>query len=83
MKIYIDNFKNLVIIIIIIIISPKIICSDLPIKVNEILKHDIKFIISHNESFAEYTIRKKLRKLLFKCWDTHKKELSCLLKSLI
>ena len=35
MKIYTDHYKNLAI-----IISPKTICVDLPIKINQNLKHD-------------------------------------------
>ena len=49
MKIYIDDYKNLVI-----IISLKTICVDLPLKLNESLKHDIESIVSCNESLAEY-----------------------------
>ena len=60
MRIYID-YINLVI-----IILPKTVCIDLPIKINKILKHDIKFIINRNESLAEYTIKNKIRQLLFK-----------------
>ena len=60
MRIYID-YINLVI-----IILPKTVSIDLPIKINKILKHDIKFIISRNESLAEYTIKNKIRQLLFK-----------------
>ena len=51
MKIYIDNFKNIVI-----ITSPKSTCLNLPIKINKYLKHDIEFIVSPNESLAEYKI---------------------------
>ena len=39
-----------------IITEVKTICINLPIKINEILEHDIKFIVSCNESLAKYTI---------------------------
>ena len=39
-----------------IITEVKTICINLPIKINESLEHDIKFIISCNESLAKYTI---------------------------
>ena len=60
MRIYID-YINLVI-----IPLPKIIRVDLPIKIKKRLKRDIKFIISRNESLAEYTIKNKISQLLFK-----------------
>ena len=60
MRIYID-YINLVI-----IPLPKIIRVALPIKINKSLKRDIKFIISRNESLAEYTIKNKISQLLFK-----------------
>ena len=41
----IDDYKNLVM-----ITLPKIIRVDLPIKMNNDIKHDIRFIISRNES---------------------------------
>ena len=44
MKVYIDDYKNLLI-----ITQQKTVRADLPIKSNKSLKHDIKFIISHNE----------------------------------
>ena len=53
MRIYID-YVNLVI-----ITLPKTICVALPIKTNKSLKRNVKFIISHNESLAEYTIIKR------------------------
>ena len=31
------------------------------IKINKILKHDINFVISHNEFLVEYTIKKFVR----------------------
>ena len=40
-------------------VSSKGIWVNLPIKFNESLKHDIKFIVKCNKSLAEYTIRKK------------------------
>ena len=49
MKIYIDDYKNLVI-----RISLKTICVDLPLKLNESLKHDIESIVSCNESYESY-----------------------------
>ena len=54
MKIYIDNYENLVI-----ITSTKTICVNLPIKINQNLNHDIKFILSRNEFLAEYTIKRR------------------------
>ena len=58
MKIYNDDYKNLVI-----MISPKTICVDLPIKNNGILKYDIKFIVSCNKSLAKYKIKKEICRL--------------------
>ena len=58
MKIDNDDYKNLVI-----ITLPKTICVDLPIKINESLKNDIKFIVSRNESLAEYKIKKEIFRL--------------------
>ena len=55
MKIYIDDYNILVI-----VVLPKTIRVDLPIKVKKSLKHEIKFIINLNESFAEYAIKNEL-----------------------
>ena len=60
MKIYIDECKNLVI-----VVSPKTICVNLPIKISQNLEHDIKYIISCNESLAEYTMKNEISQLLF------------------
>ena len=46
-----DDYPNLVI-----ITLPKIIRVDLPIKTNESIKHDLKFIVGFNESLAECKI---------------------------
>ena len=51
MNIYIDDYKNLVI-----ITSAKTIRANLSIKINESLKYDIKFIVSRNESLIQYKI---------------------------
>ena len=61
MTIYINNYENLVI-----IKSPKTICVDLPIKINQNLKHEIEFIVSCNESLAKYTIKDNIIQLLIK-----------------
>ena len=47
MKIDIDDYENLVI-----IATPRTV--DLPIKTSKSLKHDIKFVVSCNESLAEH-----------------------------
>ena len=60
MKIYIDD-KNIVI-----LTLPKSICINLTIKNNKSLEHDIKFIIGRNEFLSEFTIKNKIRQLLFK-----------------
>ena len=52
MKIYIDDYK-----ILIIVILPKTIRVDVPIKVNKSLNLEIKFIVNLNESLAECTIK--------------------------
>ena len=52
--------------IIVMITSPKTIRVSTPIKINESPKRDFKFIISCNESLAEYTIKNKIGQLLFK-----------------
>ena len=73
MKIYIDDYKILVI-----VVLPKTIRVDLPIKVKKSLKHEIKFIINLNESFAEYAIKNEISQLFFKYGyeyrHEHKKE---------
>ena len=73
MKIYIDDSKNLVV-----ITSPKTIRVDLSIRIDESLKHDIKFTVSCHESLAEYKIKKKFTYFYMNI----KKELSYLLQSL-
>ena len=60
MKIYIDD-KNIVI-----LTLPKSICINLTIKNNKSLEYDIKFIIGRNEFLSEFTIKNKIRQLLFK-----------------
>ena len=59
MQIYNDNYENLVI-----IVSPKTIRVNLPRKINQSLKHDIKFIVVCDEYLAEYTIKNKIIQLL-------------------
>ena len=61
MKIYIDNYEDLVL-----IRSAKIICVDLPIKINQNLKRDIKFTIICNEFLTKYKIKNETSQLLFK-----------------
>ena len=51
MKICNDDHENLVI-----IPSPKTIRVNLPIKINQSLKHNVKFIVRCNESSVEYTL---------------------------
>ena len=53
MEIYINDKTFLI------IISPKSIRFDLPIEVSKNLRHEIKFILSCNDSFAGYTIKKQ------------------------
>ena len=65
-----------------IITEPKSIRIDLPVKINESLEHDIKFIVSLNESLTEYTMKSEISQLLFKYGHEHKKEVSYLLESL-
>ena len=60
MKIYIDD-ENIVI-----LTLPKSICINLTIKNNKSPEHDIKFIIGRNEFLSEFTIKNKIRQLLFK-----------------
>ena len=55
----IDDYKNLVM-----ITLPKSICVDLSIKINNGIKHDVRFIISRNESLAKYEITKEICQLL-------------------
>ena len=51
MKIYIDNYKNLI------ILAPsKIIRANLPMKISESLEYDIEFIVSCNKSLVGYKI---------------------------
>ena len=71
MKIYIDDYK-----ILIIVILPKTIRVDVPIKVNESLKLEIKFIVNLNESLAECAIKIEISQLFFKYQyeHEHKKE---------
>ena len=76
MKINIDNYKNLMI-----VTSSKTICVNLLIKINQSLNHDIKFIISCNESLAEYTMKYKIILLLTKY--EHELEISYILRSLL
>ena len=66
---FIDNKK------LVIIAKPKSIQIDLPIKINKILEHDIKFIVIYNEYLTEYTKKRqdKIRQLLFKYEHEHKK----------
>ena len=56
MKIYYENL--------VIIVSPKTIRVNLPRKINQSLKHDIKFIVVCDEYLAEYTIKNKIIQLL-------------------
>ena len=79
MKIYVDEYKDLAI-----ITSPNTIPVDLPIKINESLKHDIKFIVGCNKSLVENKIRKRIANNYMgvnMCMNI-KKELSYLLESL-
>ena len=61
--------------------------ENLVIKINQSLKHDIKFIISCNESLAEHTRKNGIIQLLSKYGQEyghkHKKELNYLLENLI
>ena len=41
--------------------KPKVFCSDLPKDVENNLKHEIEFIIKHNDLLAEHAIKYKLR----------------------
>ena len=55
MKIYIDDYKNLV------IITPsKVLRANIPIKINKCLKYDIRFIVNPNKSLANYKIKKEI-----------------------
>ena len=55
MNIYIDDYKNLV------IITPaKTIRANLSIKINESLKYDVKFIVSRNESLIQNKIKNNI-----------------------
>ena len=59
MGVYIDDNK------LVIITKPRTIPIDLPIKINESLDYDIKFIIGRTESsaeYAEYAIKTRLDK---------------------
>ena len=60
MGIYISDKK------LVIITSPKTNCYYLPIEVNKSLQHEIKFIMSHNESLAENVTKKEISQLLLK-----------------
>ena len=42
---------------------------------NKSLEHDLKFIISCNETLAEYAIENEIRQLCFKYGHGHKKNL--------
>ena len=50
MGVHIDNNR------LVIITEPKSVRIDLPININKSLEHDIKFMVSRNESLTEYTI---------------------------
>ena len=58
-KIYIDDYKDLVI-----ITLRKSICVDLPVKIYESPKDHIRFIVSYNEFLAEYKIKIEIFRLL-------------------
>ena len=60
MNIYIDGYKNLVI-----IIPAKAIRANLSIKINESLKYEIKIIVSCNESLIQYKIKNNICGLLY------------------
>ena len=72
MNIYNADYKNLVI-----ITLQKTTRVDLPIKINESVKNDIKFIISSNESVAEYKTENDICRLSYdrEYVYEHKKEL--------
>ena len=78
-KIYIDDYKDLVI-----ITLPKSICVDLPVKIYKSLKDHFKFIVSYNEFLAEYKIKIEIFRLLngTQYAYEHKKEFSYLLETL-
>ena len=67
MRVY--NYDNKLVI----IMQPKSICINLSIKINISLEHDIKSIVSRNESLTEYTIKNEIRQLLFKYGHEHKR----------
>ena len=54
MKMSINDYENLVI-----IASPKSIRVNLPVNVNQNVKHNIKFIVRQNGSSAKYTKKKR------------------------
>lgn len=60
MEVYISNNKLLI------ITEPKTTCFDLPIKVENSLKHEIDFIIKKNKVLAHHTIRNETSRLLSK-----------------
>ena len=52
--------------------KPKFVHIDLPMKINESLGSNIKFIVSCNESLTEYSIKNEIKRLLFKYEHEHK-----------
>ena len=68
MKVFFDDKK------LVIITSTKPIHFDLPIEVNKALGCEIKFIISRNESLAEYATKNKISQPLFKHKHKHEKQ---------
>ena len=52
--------------------KPKFVHIDLPMKINESLGSNIKFIVSCNESLTEYSVKNEIKRLLFKYEHEHK-----------
>ena len=48
----------------VIIEEPKIIIIDLHVQINESIENDIKYIVSRNESLADYATKNQIRQLL-------------------
>ena len=60
----------------VIIEEPKTIHIDLHVKINENIENDIRYMVSRNESLADYAIKNQIRQLLFKYAYEHKKKIT-------
>ena len=58
MRIYISDKK------LVIVTLPKSTRFDLPIEVDKFLEHQIKVILNHKKSLADYTMKKNISQLL-------------------